>query len=163
MILTQRELAALFRVDVRTIQRWGHLGLDDTRVDGAANYDAPAAVAWRAQQLLEEERRKHARSEREELELEKLRHQNREARIKADLAESKAVPLVEAVELFVTRLSAIRAALLRVPVRYGDLVRPDDPTAGEDALEELIDRLLGDLQQALDLPALLADGETDDG
>lgn len=152
MELTQRELAQLFGVDVRTIQRWGPQGLDDTRIGGKAVYDAPAAVAWRLEFVVAQEREKHATGEREELELEKLRHQNREARVKADLAESRAVLVDDAAELWEESVGTIRAVLLQVPVRHADTARPDDPAAGEDALERIIDDTFRTLEQAFALP-----------
>lgn len=47
MHVSQQQLADVFRVSTRSIQRWGRDGLDDCRVDGGATYDLAAAVAWR--------------------------------------------------------------------------------------------------------------------
>lgn len=45
--LSQSGLAQLFGVSVRTIQRWDHEGLAESRVGDGATYHSAAAVAWR--------------------------------------------------------------------------------------------------------------------
>ncbi len=47
MHVTQQQLAEVFSVTTRTIQRWGPEGLDEARVPGEATYDLTRAVAWR--------------------------------------------------------------------------------------------------------------------
>lgn len=46
MKVGQQDLADVFRVSVRTIQRWEKRGLDRARVGNGATYDLPEAVAW---------------------------------------------------------------------------------------------------------------------
>jgi phage terminase Nu1 subunit (DNA packaging protein) len=49
---TQPEIARIFGVSTRTIQRWEELGLASARVEGGdvLRYDVPRAVAWRVEQ-----------------------------------------------------------------------------------------------------------------
>lgn len=54
MTVDQPTLARVFGVSVRTVQRWGSEGLDETRVAGGATYDLPSAVAWYAERHVEQ-------------------------------------------------------------------------------------------------------------
>lgn len=54
LTVDQRELARVFGVSPRTIQRWEDAGLADARVGSTATYDLPAAVAWRVEKLVAE-------------------------------------------------------------------------------------------------------------
>lgn len=47
MHVSQKELAGLFDVSTRTIQRWGEDGLNEARVGAEATYDLKLAIAWR--------------------------------------------------------------------------------------------------------------------
>lgn len=154
--LIQRDMAKLLGLTSRQLRNLTNEGMP-SEVDGRSRLYGPAAIAWFVEQKVLEERERHDRSEREQLELEKLIHQNREAKVRADLAEQKVVLVSEAAEEWAESAGAIRSITLRIPVRYADWVRPDDPVAGEEALEKVVDDFLGSLQEELDPPEAFDD------
>lgn len=161
MRLSQKDFGTLMGLTSRQVRNLTDQGMP-SEVDGRFRYYGPEAVAWYLEMKLREEREKHASGEREKLELEKLRHQAREAKVRADLAESRVVSVDEAAAQWDEAVGILRSITLRIPVRYADVVRPDDPAAGEESLEEVADDLLGSYQEALAPPDLVGPKEVTD-
>lgn len=156
MQLNQKSLAALLGLSTRQIRRLTDDGMPSVAGPRHRSY-GPAAIAWYIEQKVKEERERHDRTEREQLEIERLVHQNREAKVRADLAEEKVVLVSEAAEEWADAAATIRATLLRASVQYADQVRPDDPASGEEALEFVMNDILGTLRERLAGPELLVD------
>ena len=121
-------------------------------VEGRLRFYDSASLKWFIAEKKKEVERGQETGERSQLELERLRHKNREAKVKADLAEGGAVALDVVVGAWTDAVGAIRAEVLRIPERYADIVNPVDPAAGEDALDIVAEKTLQSLREALVSP-----------
>jgi phage terminase Nu1 subunit (DNA packaging protein) len=159
--LSQKELATLIGLTSRQVRNLTDAGMP-SETEGNRRFYGPAAVVWYVEFKVAEERSRHTTGEREQLELDKMRHQNREARVKADLAERRVVLVEEVEHAWADACGRIRDEIMRIPVRHGDVVRPDDPAAGEEVLEQVADDVLRALQEALAPPELIEDNDPGD-
>jgi phage terminase Nu1 subunit (DNA packaging protein) len=156
LIVSQPTLARVFGVSERTVQRWGALGsgafpggLDDTRVGAGATYDLPAAVAWRL--ALEAERLAGENGDAIALDAARARRELAVAALREhelEVRRRELVPREAARELWNEGVTTLVAEIRRLPARFADVVNPDDPAAGEDALERVAEELMRSLHEA---------------
>jgi phage terminase Nu1 subunit (DNA packaging protein) len=146
--LSQTDFAKFMGLTTRTLRNLEQKGMPHEARANQKFYPLPDAVQWYVNAKIEEEREKHRGDERDRLELERLAHQNREAKVRADLAAGSAVLVEEVAAAWADGCGALVAEIRRMPTRFGDVVRPDDPAAGEDALERVAEEVVRSLQEA---------------
>lgn len=149
--LSQKDFGTALGLTSRQVRNLGEKGLPSD-VDGRTRVYGPAAFQWYVDFKVDEERRKHERTDRDALEEERLTHQIREAKVRADIAEGRAVLVEDALAEWDDAVGVVRAEVLKLPTRFGGDVNPEDPAAGEDVLEVVANDLLTSLQEALTPP-----------
>src|SRR5690554_391087 len=111
MTVSQKDLADLFRVTTRTIQRWESKGLDRARVGGDATYDLAEAIAWlveRAEaEAYERGRRDAMTGDLERVELKKQEMLARKHELDVEEREGRLIDVAEAEEDLARELSKI--------------------------------------------------------
>ncbi len=140
--VTQTALAKLFRVDVRTIQRWTKAGMPREGASRSSKYDLPQCIAWRR-----EEDRKEAEDLRHPKTFEEARARKMAA--EAELAELDVMErrgelgtVEEMDEVITTGFGRMRAYGLGAPSRHArDFVGLKTVTAARNAVRHLITEL----------------------
>lgn len=155
MRLSQTKFAEVLGLTTRQIHNLRAQGMP-SEAEGRFRFFGGEAVRWYVAFKIEEERKKHERTAKDDLEVEKLSHQIREARVRADLAEEKSVLVEDALAEWDEAAGLVRAEIVKIPTRFGGDVNPKDPAAGEDALELVADELLGSIQEILAPPEELS-------
>lgn len=149
MKVSQAELARIFGVDTRTIQRWADAGLPREGSGRATKYDIAAALAWwlerergrlvrerpgRAARALAEARARIAevRAEREALEL--------------AVRKGELVPLEVVEQRFTAFVESVVHAIRSAPARWAPYLCHERPVAEAQAeLARLVNELLTEL------------------
>ncbi len=147
MQLSQKDFAAMLGLTSRQVRNLGDKGMP-SQADGNRRWYDQEAFAWYVEFKLQEVRSELDVSPREHMEMERLKHQTREAKVRADLAERSAVSVEEDVEFFKEACELIRTAIQQLPPRYGDVVNPEDPAQGESGLEEVAHELIEEINLA---------------
>ena len=106
--LTQGELARLFGVAVRTIQRWDAEGLRAARIGKTATYDPPSAVAWRVAR----ERRANEAMDFSEARTRKMAAQAELAELEVARTRAETIHVSDMDRLLAEPLSRLRGQLL---------------------------------------------------
>lgn len=149
MELRQKDLAAVFRVSPRTIQRWEDKGLDRARKGPEATYDLAEAVAWALERAeadaYERGHREALTGDLEKVELKKQEMLARKHELDVEEREGRLVDVDEVEEDLAREFSQIRAALLAFPGRLAPRLdkykTPEALAIIEPAVHELMEDL----------------------
>jgi len=157
LMVTQAQLAAVFAVSVRTIQRWHAEGLP--RTNGATSYRLPDVVRWR----LERERERCAAGEIDELDQARVRKETVRAELLEIEVAQKRGTLVEVVKVDRMLWPLMRTArdrMLLLPDRVTDTMPIlADPHERHSYLRKEIGVALQDLADQLEkLDAAVCEG-----
>lgn len=145
--LNQQDFGALLRLSTRQIRTYTREGMPSS-VEGNARMYGADSLAW-----IIEKREAAIRSEfeitsRDELELERLKHQTRQAKVNADLAEGEVIRRSDALEVFSRIIERLRTRISAVPGSWGPvLVAYDEIPSMVGALEDRTGDLLDVLRE----------------
>lgn len=147
---SQTQLASILGLGTRQIRRLEKAGMPHRAEGNAKLYPLPDAVQWYIERKMREAEEGATPSALEDMRQQKLALEVELKRRQAAEARGELVPLTWMEEQFEEAATTWAAIVRSAPTRYGATVRPDDPSAGEEALERMVDDLLDELSHAFD-------------